>query len=89
MPICSSIRKALFLFGVLVCPLAVQAQNCALCYTQAAGSGSRFIQGLRSGILILIFPPMMICIGFIITAYKKRNHFHPKSESSDESDLGW
>ncbi len=85
----SPIRKALLLLGVFITSLAAQAQNCALCYTQAAGSGSRFIQGLRSGILILIFPPMMICIGFTVTAYKKRNRFHQKSESSDESDLGW
>ena len=85
----SVLHKTLLLLGVLFTALAVQAQNCALCYTQAAGGGSRFIQGLRSGILILIFPPMMICIGFTVSAYKKRNRFHQEAESHDKSDLGW
>jgi hypothetical protein len=52
------------------------AQNCALCYTQAAASGSRMIQALRSGILILVFPPMLICIAITWMAYKKRNQFN-------------
>ena len=57
-------------------PAASFAQNCALCYTQAAASGSRMIQALRSGILILVFPPMLICIGITWMAYKKRNQFN-------------
>jgi hypothetical protein len=56
-------------------PLAM-AQSCALCYTQAAGSGSRMIQALRSGILILVIPPMLICVGITWMAYKKRNQFN-------------
>jgi len=57
-------------------PALVQAQNCALCYTQAAGSGSRMIQALRSGILMLVIPPMLICLAITWMAYKKRNQFH-------------
>jgi len=57
-------------------PVVTRAQNCALCYTQAAGSGSRMIQALRSGILMLAIPPMLICIGITWMAYKKRNQFH-------------
>jgi hypothetical protein len=70
-------------------PLSVHAQNCALCYTQAAGSGSKLKAGLKSGILILIFPPMMICTGFIVTAYNRRNRFHQTEVESQDSDLGW
>jgi len=33
------------------------------------------IQALRSGILILVIPPMLICIGITWMAYKKRNQF--------------
>jgi hypothetical protein len=57
-------------------PAVSFAQNCALCYTQAAASGSRMIQALRSGILILVFPPMLICIAITWMAYKKRNQFN-------------
>jgi len=69
------------LFSLLAAPLAF-AQNCALCYSQAAGSGSRMIQALRSGILMLIIPPMFICIAITWMAYKKRNQFNddPPSE---------
>jgi hypothetical protein len=55
---------------------ALFAQNCALCYSQAAASGQRVIEALRSGILILVFPPMVIFAIFTIMAYKKRNQFN-------------
>jgi len=34
------------------------------------------VQALRSGILILVAPPMLICIGIAVMAYKKRNQFN-------------
>jgi len=46
------------------------------------------IQALRSGILVLIFPPMGICIGLTVLSYKKRNRFHD-ARPDDRSDLGW
>jgi hypothetical protein len=60
----------------LFAPALLFAQNCALCYTQAAGSGSRMIAALRSGILMLAIPPMLICAGITWMAYKKRNQFN-------------
>jgi hypothetical protein len=60
----------------LFLPAVTLAQNCALCYTQAAGSGSRMIAALRSGILMLAIPPMLICGGITWMAYKKRNQFN-------------
>jgi hypothetical protein len=64
------------LLVALFLPSLVFAQNCALCYTQAAGAGARMIQALKSGILVLMIPPMGICIGLAIMAYKKRNQFN-------------
>ncbi len=58
---------------VLAANAAGYAQSCALCYTQAAGAGHRFIQGLRTGILVLIVPPMFMSVGITVLAYKKRN----------------
>jgi hypothetical protein len=60
----------------LLVPAVLRAQNCALCYTQAAGSGQRFIQALRSGILVLMLPPMAISLGIAWMAYRKRNQFN-------------
>jgi hypothetical protein len=67
-------------------PVITFAQNCALCYTQVAASGSRVIQALRSGILILVFPPMLICIAITWMAYKKRNQFNDY-DSADPGEL--
>jgi len=83
-------RKPVLFSGLLAglaVPAAAYAQNCALCYTQAASAGSRMIAALRSGILILILPPMLICIGITWMAYKKRNQFNDDylDEATSES----
>ncbi len=78
-------------------PASAIAQSCALCYTQAAGSGQKMIQALKSGILVLVFPPMGICVLLTVMGYRKRNRFHsleadPSSASEDSgpnADLGW
>lgn len=64
-----------YTLAVLLVPVAAAAQSCALCYTQAASSTQRFIAALRSGILILIIPPMLMSIGITVLAYRKRNQF--------------
>ena len=80
----------LFLLLTVLTALAAPAfgQSCALCYTQASSAGARMVQALRSGILVLIFPPMAICIGITVMSYKKRNHFR-QDEGDRDSDLGW
>jgi len=68
--------KVAGLCASMLIPSMVFAQNCALCYTQAAGAGSRMIAALKSGILALVIPPMIICAGITWMAYKKRNQFN-------------
>jgi hypothetical protein len=68
---------------LLLAPVPAFAQSCALCYTQAASSGARMIQALRSGILILIVPPTLGTIGVICVMYRKRNQVRG-AESGDE-----
>ena len=68
---------------LLLSPVPAFAQSCALCYTQAASSGARMIQALRSGILILIVPPTLGTIGVICVMYRKRNQVRG-TESGDE-----
>ena len=63
----------------------VFSQNCALCYTQAASAGSRMIEALRSGILILVVPPTLMSIGVVFVAYSKRNQFR-KGEPPESLD---
>jgi hypothetical protein len=71
---------------VFLCLLSIPAfsQSCSLCYTQAAASTTRFIQALRSGILILVIPPTFMSVAFTVMAYRKRNRYHvQRSEWND------
>ena len=77
------IRKSLERVGIavivlvaLTLPPQVFSQGCALCYTQAAASGARMIRALRAGIVILIIPPLSMCLGAIALAYRRRDQFH-------------
>lgn len=67
------LRSCFSTLAALVSPVALWAQSCPLCYQAAAASPHRFIQALRSGILILIFPPVLIFTGISVMAYRKRN----------------
>jgi hypothetical protein len=80
-------------FSLVVVLLALSSlpafsQSCALCYTQAAASGARFIAALRGGILVLAIPPMFMSVGITVMAYRKRNQFH-QADADQESDRSW
>jgi hypothetical protein len=74
--------------AMLAAPLPALSQSCALCYTQAASAGTRMMQALRSGILILIVPPTLMSIGMIFIVYRKRNQFRHADHAPD-SDYHW
>ena len=74
----AQVKLAFLIVAMLVwcmLPSVAAAQGCALCVTQAAQGGHRFIDALRSGILVLVFPPMAIGIGVIYISWRKRNQF--------------
>lgn len=84
----NAIEKLLSLAGIaalliLASSLPAFSQNCALCYTQAASSGGRMIEALRSGILILIVPPTLMSVAMIFIVYRKRNQFRRAADSRD------
>jgi len=68
---------------LLLAPLPAAAQSCALCYTQAASSGSRMIQALKSGIIILIAPPTLMSLGVVFVCYRRRNKTRDDVAESD------
>jgi hypothetical protein len=83
---CSLLRSIVLPGAALILVLsAVPAfsQGCALCYTQAASSGARMIQALKSGILILIVPPTLGSVGMIFVMYKKRDQVRHSDEDGD------
>jgi hypothetical protein len=82
-----------FLMGAVAALVMLAAspafsQSCALCYTQAASSGARMIEALRSGILILVVPPTFMSVAMIFIVCRKRNQFRRGSDSPD-SDRNW
>lgn len=42
------------------------AQGCATCYTTAAAGGPQTAHALRSGILVLLIPPVLMFAGIIL-----------------------
>ena len=88
-------RKVIGPIGVVIVALIILvtaapacAQSSALCYTQAASSGSRMIQALKSGILILIVPPTLGSVGMTFVVYRKRNQVRRVDDAS-ASDRDW
>lgn len=67
--------RAIAALLVLATPAALYAQSCAMCYQSAAASGPRSIHALKLGILILMFPPLLITAGVMYLAYRKRDQF--------------
>jgi uncharacterized membrane protein YciS (DUF1049 family) len=72
----SAIKRVVAALAVVLTPVAIGAQSCAMCYQSAAASGPRTIHALNSGILILMFPPALITMGIFYLGYKKRNTFN-------------
>lgn len=85
-----SLKSWLRLMGILAAaavflalPLPAFAQNCALCYTQAASTGARMIQALRSGILVLIIPPTLGTVGLFFVVHRRTNQFKRADDAAD------
>ncbi len=60
------------------------AQGCALCYNTASAVKAAGIQALRQGILILLIPPLAICVGVMYVGYRSRDHYHDPSQRDGE-----
>jgi hypothetical protein len=71
--------------ALMLAPLAF-SQGCALCYTQVANSGARMIRAIQHGIVILIIPPLSMCIAAMILTFRRRNQFH---EAGDRNESDW
>ena len=82
-PLLKSMGLASVALSLVLSAAPAFSQSCALCYTQAASSGSRMIQALKSGILVLIVPPTLGSIGMIFIVYRKRNQVRDSGERDE------
>jgi len=65
------------LFCVLRVDAAAFAQGCSSCYTTAAAGGAQTVHALRSGILVLLFPPVLIFSGVVTLVWRWRSRVSP------------
>ena len=69
---------------LLLSPSDLYAQGCAMCYQSAAASGARLIHALKSGIVVLIIPPLLMTGVFARLVYQRRNLFNEALVEHDE-----
>jgi hypothetical protein len=67
------LKNGLGTLALLLSPSAMYA--CPMCYNAAASSGDRFIQALRSGILVLLPIPFFLGSMIAYMAYRKRDRY--------------
>ena len=60
------------------CSVGSAAQSCALCYTTVAGGGPGVASALRTGILVLLVPPVMLFSALVVVVLRWRTiHTEP------------
>jgi len=72
--------------GFLLLASDLFAQGCASCYTSAAAGGPQTAHALRSGILVLLFPPTILFAAIIITLRRWRGSTSRLSDSKRTSE---
>jgi len=55
-----------------------------MCYTSASSARATAIQALRSGVLILLVPSLVMMGGIVVLVYCYRNRFNAPPEWTDE-----
>ena len=61
---------ACLLAGLLGFTPRAWAQGCVLCYTSAAAAGPAVQEALRSGILVLLIPVLLLLIGMAVLVWR-------------------
>lgn len=83
----SSFVRLAVTVAALVLARPAFAQGCAMCYNTAAAAKAAAISALRSGILILLIPPLLMAIGIFVRALRSRERFSDEIPEGPASDL--
>ena len=60
----------------LLAPLFARAQSCVMCYTTVAAAQHATSQALKSGILVLLVPSLVIVGGIGVFVFRSRDTFN-------------
>ena len=78
----AGLAVAVVMFGAVH---TANAQGCAMCYTSAAAAKKAGMQALQNGILILLFPPLLMFAGIIWLTFRRRTAVGEGGAVWDES----
>jgi hypothetical protein len=70
--------------AVLLSPSTAAAQGCAMCYTTASSAKQAALEALQNGILILLVPPLLMFVGILWLAFRRRNAEGGGAEECEE-----
>ncbi len=79
---------ALAAFATFASATLANAQGCALCYNTASAMKAAGISALRHGILILLIPPLAICLGVFYVGYRSRDDYNDPDQRHAEEQPG-
>jgi len=60
-------------------PVLLHAQGCAMCYTSAAAAKTAAIEALRNGILVLLIPPVLMTTAIFALALCRQDRFNDQA----------
>lgn len=66
--------------AVLASPSEVFAQICPACYSNAAAQTPGLLQALKTGILVMMFPSLLMFIVIFAVVFRRRNSFNAESD---------
>ena len=61
------------------------AQGCAMCYNTAAAASPGAIHALRSGILVLLFPPLAMFVAIFTVALRRRRFDEQEGAATEDA----
>ena len=78
--ILSHLMRLAVALAVLASPGQVFAQMCPACYNNAAAQTPGLLQALKTGILVMMFPSLLMFILIFIVVFRRRNSFNEESD---------
>ncbi|HEV2349915.1 MAG TPA: hypothetical protein VG028_08745 [Terriglobia bacterium] len=67
-------------FAALATPSVAFAQMCPACYQNAATQAPGMLQALKTGVLVMIFPTLLMFILIFGVAFRRRNSFNTRTD---------
>lgn len=79
-PIRASLARISVGIAALVSPSVAWAQTCPACYQNAAAQAPGMLQALRTGVLVMMFPSLLMFILIFGVVFRRRNSYNAGGE---------